>query len=98
LEKGADGVLIMGCHPGQCHYQEGNYKAIRRFALLRRTLEQLGIEKERVQLHWASAAEGVKFAETVARVTEEIKALGPLDWSHNIPDEDLYALEESAHE
>ncbi len=59
LEKGADGVLIMGCHPGQCHYQEGNYKAIRRFALLKRTLRQMGVEEERVQLHWASAAEGV---------------------------------------
>ena len=53
LEKGADGVLIMGCHPGQCHYQEGNYKAIRRFALLKRMLRQMGVEEERVQLHWA---------------------------------------------
>jgi HAD superfamily hydrolase (TIGR01459 family) len=97
LQKGADAVLIMGCHPGQCHYQEGNYKAIRRFALLRRTLRQMGLEDERVQLHWASAAEGVKFAETVARVTEEIKALGPLDWGHNLTSEDPYEVEEEAH-
>ncbi|HEX3051899.1 MAG TPA: hydrogenase iron-sulfur subunit [Aggregatilineaceae bacterium] len=83
LQKGADGVLIMGCHPGQCHYQEGNYKAIRRFVLLRRTLRQLGVEDARVQLHWASAAQGVIFAQTVARMTEEIKALGPLEWPRN---------------
>ena len=98
LQQGADGVLIMGCHPGQCHYQEGNYKAIRRFALLKRTLRQLGVEEERVQLHWASAAEGVRFAETVARVTQQITALGPLDWSHNWLNEDPYAVEEAVHE
>lgn len=97
LRQGADGVLIMGCHPGQCHYQEGNYKALRRFMLLRRTLRQFGIEDERVQLHWASAAEGVQFAETVRRMTEQIKALGPLDWSRNCPVEDPYWEKEAAH-
>jgi len=92
LQKGADGVLIMGCHPGQCHYQEGNYKAIRRFVLLRRTLRQLGVEDARVQLHWASAAQGVIFSQTVARMTEEIKALGtqecPRNWTN--PEEAEY--------
>ncbi len=98
LRQGADGVLIMGCHPGQCHYQEGNYKALRRFHLLRRMLRQFGVEDERVQLHWASAAEGVQFAATVRRMTEQIRALGPLDWPRNCPVEDPYwEMEEAAH-
>jgi F420-non-reducing hydrogenase iron-sulfur subunit len=80
LREGADGVLIMGCHPGQCHYAEGNYKAMRRVALLKRTLEQFGLEDERVRLEWASAAEGPKFAATVAEMTEAIRKLGPLNW------------------
>jgi len=86
LRGGADGVLIMGCHPGQCHYEEGNYKALRRVALLKRTLAQLGVEPERVQLGWASAAEGVVFAEKVAEMTEQIRALGPLRWGGNLAD------------
>jgi len=103
LQEGADGVLIMGCHPGQCHYQEGNYKAIRRFALLKRVLRQFGLEEERVQLHWASAAQGLLFAETVSQMTKQILALGPLDWSHNWPNEEPFMLlqpylhEEVAH-
>lgn len=80
LSGGADGVLITGCHPGECHYIEQNYKALRRFLLLRRTLEQFGIEKERVKLVWASAAEGVKFAKEVTQLVEEIRDLGPLNW------------------
>jgi F420-non-reducing hydrogenase iron-sulfur subunit len=80
LSEGADGVLIMGCHPGQCHYVEGNYKAMRRIALLKRTLNQFGLEDERVRLEWASAAEGPKFAATVAEMTETIRKLGPLNW------------------
>ena len=98
LQKGADGVLVMGCHPGQCHYQEGNYKAIRRFALLKRVLRQMGIEEERVQLHWASAAQGVLFAQTVAQMTDQIKQLGPLDWPHNWPNEEPYTLNRSVEE
>ena len=86
LRGGADGVLIMGCHPGQCHYEEGNYKALRRVALLKRTLAQLGVEPERVQLGWASAAEGVVFAEKVTEMTEQIRALGPLRWGGNLAD------------
>ncbi len=88
LREGADGVLIMGCHPGQCHYEEGNYKAMRRVALLKRTLAQFGIEPERVQLGWASAAEGVIFAEKVTEMTDQIWELGPLNWQPNLTDKE----------
>ena len=77
LREGADGVLICGCHPGDCHYQEGNVKALRRFALLQRLLEGLGIEPARVRLEWVSASEGQRFAEVVDEMTEEVRRLGP---------------------
>jgi F420-non-reducing hydrogenase iron-sulfur subunit len=80
LSGGADGVLITGCHPGECHYLEQNYKALRRYLLLRRVLAQMGIEPGRVKLVWASAAEGVRLAQEIAKLTEEIRALGPLNW------------------
>lgn len=80
LSGGADGVLITGCHPGECHYLEQNYKALRRFLLLRRTLTQFGIEAERVKLVWASAAEGVRLASEIKKFVEEIRNLGPLQW------------------
>jgi F420-non-reducing hydrogenase iron-sulfur subunit len=80
LSKGADGVMITGCHPGECHYIEQNYKALRRFLLLRRTIAQFGIEPQRIKLVWASAAEGVKFAKEVTEFVEEIRKLGPLNW------------------
>jgi len=80
LSEGADGVLISGCHPGDCHYLEQNYKAMRRHRLLQRTLAQLGIEPERVRLTWASAAEGARLAETIDRFVEQVRALGPLRW------------------
>jgi F420-non-reducing hydrogenase iron-sulfur subunit len=80
LSNGADGVMITGCHPGECHYIEQNYKALRRFILLKRTLEQLGVEPGRLKLVWASAAEGAKFASEVAQFVEEVRALGPLHW------------------
>lgn len=86
LREGADGVLVMGCHPGQCHYEEGNFKAMRRVALLRRTLAQLGVHPDRVQLAWASAAQGVMFTETVKEMTEKIAWLGPLTWQDNVED------------
>lgn len=76
--EGADGVLISGCHPGDCHYQEGNYKALRRAKLLSKMLEQFGIEKERFRLEWVSAAEGVKFQQVCNEFTEQIRKLGPL--------------------
>ena len=80
LANGADGVMITGCHPGECHYLEQNYKALRRFHLKRRTLQGLGLEPARVRLVWASAAEGAKFAQEVTSFVEEIRALGPLHW------------------
>jgi len=80
LANGADGVLITGCHPGECHYIEQNYKALRRYLLLRRTLAQMGIDPGRVKLVWASAAEGVRLAGEITKMVEEIRALGPLNW------------------
>jgi len=77
LMHGADGVLVSGCHPGDCHYLEGNYLARRRFGLLKRLLEYVGIEEERVQFAWVSASEGGKFAHVVAEVAESVRALGP---------------------
>jgi F420-non-reducing hydrogenase iron-sulfur subunit len=78
--EGADAVLVSGCHPGECHYIEQNYKALRRFRLLQRTIEALGIEPARLQLVWASAAEGVRLANEINRVTDEVRELGPLNW------------------
>jgi F420-non-reducing hydrogenase iron-sulfur subunit len=78
--KGADGVLIGGCHPGDCHYLEGNYKALGRYHILSKMLEQFGIEKERFQLHWISAAEAKRFVDVVTKMTEQVRALGPLKW------------------
>lgn len=78
--SGADGVLITGCHPGECHYLEQNYKALRRFHLMRRTLQGLGLEAGRVKLVWASAAEGVRLAGEINTFVEEIRGLGPLHW------------------
>jgi F420-non-reducing hydrogenase iron-sulfur subunit len=80
LAGGADGVLITGCHPGECHYIEQNYKAMRRVRLLQRTLAQMGLEPDRVRLVWASAAEGVRLAHEIERMVEDLRALGPLDW------------------
>jgi F420-non-reducing hydrogenase iron-sulfur subunit len=74
---GADGVLILGCHPGDCHYIEGNYKTLRRVTLLKKVLKQFGIEEERVRLEWVSASEGKKFAEVANNFTQAIKDLGP---------------------
>jgi F420-non-reducing hydrogenase iron-sulfur subunit len=75
--EGADGVLVTGCHPGECHYVEQNTKALRRFLLLRRTLEALGIERERFRLVWASAAEGARLASEITDMVERVRALGP---------------------
>jgi len=77
LQHGIDGVLVSGCHPGECHYLTGNYSARRKFALLKSLLEYIGLEQGRVQFSWVSAAEGVKFAKVIAAATEKIKALGP---------------------
>jgi F420-non-reducing hydrogenase iron-sulfur subunit len=77
LKDGADGVLICGCHPGDCHYSEGNYKMMRRFPLLKKLLADYGIEDDRVRLEWVSASEGQLFADIVNDMTERVRALGP---------------------
>ena len=78
LRQGADGVLISGCHPGECHYLKGNYLARRRFLLMKNLLEYIGINPLRIRMSWVSASEGKKFADVITEVTEEIKKLGPL--------------------
>jgi F420-non-reducing hydrogenase iron-sulfur subunit len=75
---GADGVLIGGCHPGDCHYQDGNYKTLRRVHLLRRVLRDLGIEDDRFRLEWISASEGDKVRSAVDDMVRRVRALGPL--------------------
>ena len=77
FRHGADGVLICGCHPGDCHYTEGNYKTMRRYPLLRTLLGAYGIEPERVRLEWVSASEGQRFADVVNDMTEQVRKLGP---------------------
>ena len=78
FQLGADGILVAGCHPGDCHYQEGNFKALRRVLLLKRILREFGIDERRLRLEWISAAEGEKFAKVSTQFTEELRALGPL--------------------
>lgn len=78
LRQGADGVLISGCHPGECHYLKGNYLARRRFLLMKNLLEFIGINPERIRMSWVSASEGKKFADVITEVTQEIKKIGPL--------------------
>lgn len=77
FERGADGVLVGGCHPGDCHYVSGNYKARRRAVLLKKLLPQLGIDPRRFRLEWISATEGKRFAEVVSEFVAELRALGP---------------------
>lgn len=77
LTDGADGVLVSGCHPGDCHYVSGNFKTHRRLILLKEVLTQFGLEPERVRLEWISASEGDKFAEAAREMVEEIRKLGP---------------------
>ncbi len=79
LQDGADGVLIAGCHPGDCHYIDGNYKTVRKVDLLHRMLEDMGINPRRLRLEWISSAEGGKFAEVMQAMTDDILELGPLD-------------------
>ncbi len=78
FQLGADGVIVMGCHLGDCHYQEGNYKTIRRIPFLKRLLQGFGIDPRRLRLEWVSASEGDRFAEVVNEMTEEIRQMGPL--------------------
>jgi F420-non-reducing hydrogenase iron-sulfur subunit len=77
LRLGFDGVFVSGCHPGDCHYQSGNYFARRRMAITKKFLEYMGINPKRVQVCWVSASEGAKFAEVVTEITQELKEIGP---------------------
>jgi len=77
FKVGADGVLVLGCHPGDCHYAGGNYKTARRIPLLKKMLEQFGIEDERVRLGWVSASEGARFVSIVNDITARVRELGP---------------------
>jgi F420-non-reducing hydrogenase iron-sulfur subunit len=79
FREGADGVLLGGCHPGDCHYLSGNMKTLRRIPLLKRMLQQLGIEPERLRLEWISASEGIRYQEVINEFVEQVRALGPLD-------------------
>jgi len=83
FQLGADGVLILGCHPGDCHYAKGNYKAARRIPLLKKMMAQFGIEDERIRLEWVSASEGYRFTTIVNEMTEQVRALGPLSRSRS---------------
>jgi F420-non-reducing hydrogenase iron-sulfur subunit len=78
LLEGADAVLVAGCHPGDCHYLSGNYKARRRIVILKKLMEDIGIEDNRVRLEWISASEGQKFADTVNEMVKETKKMGPI--------------------
>jgi len=77
FQNGMDGVLVSGCHPGECHYLSGNFSARRKFALLKNLLEFVGLEEGRIQFSWVSASEGVRFVKVVSEVTARIKKLGP---------------------
>ena len=77
LTKGADGVLICGCHPGDCHYLEGNLKAQSRADAIKLMLQDFGIEEERFRLEWVSASEGPRFAKVITEMTEKVRQLGP---------------------
>ena len=100
LSLGADGVMIAGCHPGECHYLEQNYKAMRRYHMIKHTLRAFGIEQERVRLVWASAAEGEILASAVDAFVEDVRRLGPLQWPNNWEEngQRRAALESIAHE
>ncbi len=81
FELGADGVIVSGCHPGDCHYQQGNYKVLRRVHLCQRLLSDFGIEPERLRLVWVSASEGREWAKIADEMTAVVRQLGPLRWS-----------------
>jgi F420-non-reducing hydrogenase iron-sulfur subunit len=104
--KGADGVLIGGCHPGDCHYMEGNYKALRRMRLLRRMLHDMGIEEDRFRLEWISASEGERVRTVMNDMVAKVRALGPLgmpkrfeDWDKEMEslEEEICGKEEAIH-
>jgi F420-non-reducing hydrogenase iron-sulfur subunit len=83
FREGADGVLVLGCHPGDCHYKTGNYKALRRMTLLRQMLAQMGVAKDRLRLDWVSASEADRFAQVTLEMVQRIRELGPLSLEGN---------------
>ena len=93
LNKGADGILVSGCHPGDCHYIDGNYYARRRFTMLKDLLEFSGVEPERLNFTWCSAAEGRRFAEIVRKVVERVESVGP--WQGFLSEPEIEAGEEA---
>lgn len=95
FSMGADGVMVAGCHPGECHYIEQNYKTIRRYAMIKHVLRQMGMEDDRLRLIWASAAEGQQLAEAIDKFVADVRALGPLKWPANWREDEqrLEALE-----
>ena len=98
FSQGADGVLIGGCHPGDCHYSTGNYKCLRRVRMLQRVLERFGLEKERFRLEWISGAEGDRVRTVVNEMVEAVRKLGPLDLPGRLKSLDAEELaEEGAH-
>jgi F420-non-reducing hydrogenase iron-sulfur subunit len=90
---GADGVFIGGCHPGDCHYQEGNYKTLKRYHLLKRVLKDMGIEEDRFRLEWISAAEADRVRSAINDMVEKVRRLGPLGLDRE-PDEEEISLQE----
>jgi F420-non-reducing hydrogenase iron-sulfur subunit len=98
--RGADGVMIGGCHPGDCHYMEGNYKALRRIRMLRRMLADMGIEEPRFRLEWISASEGERVKSTINDMVEKVRALGPLNLPKKFAewDKEMDQLEHHLHE
>ena len=84
FQKGADGVLVSGCHPGDCHFDHGNYHARRRWTAFNALLHFTGVPEERVKFSWISAAEGIKFAELIDSITEEIRQAGPFEQYHKL--------------
>ena len=100
FQQGADGVLVSGCHPGDCHYVEQNYKTIRRQAMLQYFLERMGIETDRLRLVWASAAEGQVLAESIDKFVADVRRLGPLAWPEKWAENGLReeALAQIVHE
>ncbi|MCD6119366.1 hydrogenase iron-sulfur subunit [bacterium] len=84
FRDGADGVAVCGCHPGDCHYISGNFKTMSRMPIVKRYLEQMGLEPERFRLEWISAAEGEKFQQVATEMTEQVRKLGPLNWNETV--------------
>jgi len=89
LAHGADGIFVGGCHPGECHYQDGNYHALVSAALVHETLHRLGIDRNRFLIDWASAAEGPNFVKIITAFTRQVAELGPLGVSEKIENEEL---------